>query len=82
LSIKRDLAFCYFFPHDTQWVAQGYDGKKKTMPGFTKENAHWCGTFHFSKAHDARPYKKGMLPRAELSIFEKSGKNLCCASTL
>jgi len=31
------------------------------MPGFTKENAHWSGTFHFSKAHDARPYKKGML---------------------
>jgi hypothetical protein len=52
------------------------------MPGFTKENAHWSGTFHFSKAHDARPYKKGMLPRAELSIFEKFGKNLCCASTL
>jgi hypothetical protein len=57
-------------------------GKKIQCQALQKENAHWSGTFHFSKAHDARPYKKGMLPRAELSIFEKFGKNLCCASTL
>ncbi len=79
---KEQRCILLFFSHDTQWVAEGYHGEKKNNARLYKKR--------MPTGVELSIFEKPMMPdltrkecfQEQNSIFEKSGKNLCCASTL